>query len=64
MNKNRKKNSILEKLDLDYIDIEKNIDIDIENDIKDFHIENDVLNKIELPKNFDRIVNKSLKIRK
>lgn len=64
MNKNRKKNSVLETLDLDYIDIEKNVDIDIEKDIKDFHIEENIINKIELPKNFDRIVNRTLKIRK
>lgn len=62
MNKIRKKNGLLERLDLDCI--EKSIDVDIESDIRDFYIEDGAINKIELPKNFDRIVNRSLKIRK
>ena len=61
---NKQNDNILEKINFDSIDIEINVDKDISEDIKDYYIDKEALNKITLPNDFDKVINKSLKTRK
>lgn len=64
MRDNNQRKNILERIDFDEMDIEKSVDRDINEYIKNYYIDEEVLDKITLPKDFDKTIRKSLKTRK